>query len=276
MAIDSKVIGALRVLTQVLTDDGRSFVLIGALVPQLLIDLRQGRESPGRVTRDADAAVTAANWEDFDQMRGRLFKTGFQQGAAPHEFLWSEEVRIDLIPFGPGLIEQDRLTWPGTGIVMNTLGIEEAFQCAQPEELAPGLSLPVVPIPALVLLKIVAYQDRPEDRKRDLIDVVYCSEHYEEDLEGSRRFNVAVTAVDERPVQYEEAGAFLLGFEVAKLAKAKSLVAVRKFLDRIPDEYARPISQILYEEQRIADNGGRRRELFRLFRVFAAGLNAGS
>lgn len=166
-------------------------------------------------------------------MRSRLFKTGFQQGAAPHEFLWSEEVRIDLIPFGPGLIEQDRLTWPGTGIVI-------------------------------------------EDRRRDLIDVVYCSEHYEEDLEGSRRFNVAVTAVDERPVQYEEAGAFLLGFEVAKLAKAKSLVAVRKFLDRIPDEYARPISQILYEEQRIADNGGRRRELFRLFRVFAAGLNAGS
>lgn len=276
MAIDPKTVEALRVLAQVFTEEGRSFALIGATVPQLLIDLRRGRESPGRMTRDADAVVTVASWEDFDRMRRRLFEAGFHLGSAPHELRFGEDVRIDLIPFGPGLVQEDRLVWPGTGFVMSTLGIEEALECAQPEEIAPDLSIPVVPIPGLVLLKLVAYQDRPEERARDLIDMAYCFEHYEEALEGSRRFDLAGTMVEGQPVQFEEAGAYLLGTEVAKLAKPKSLRAIRSFLDGIQDEYARPISQIIYQERRIANAENRAGELFRLFRVFAAGLDKGT
>lgn len=276
MAIDPETVEALRVLAQVLTEEGRSFALIGATVPQLLIDLRRGRESSGRTTRDADAVVTVASWEDFDRMHCRLFQVGFRPGSAPHELRFGENVRIDLIPFGPGLVQEDRLVWPETGFVMSTLGIEEALERAQPEEIAPGLLIPVVPIPGLVLLKLVAYQDRPEERARDLIDVVYCFEHYEEALEGSRRFNLAGTMVEGQPVQFEEAGAYLLGTEVAKVAKPKSLGAIRSLLDGIQDEYARPISQIIYQERRIANDEDRARELFRLFRVFAAGLGEGT
>lgn len=276
MAIDPNVVAALRVLAQVLPADGRSFVLIGAMVPQLLIDLRQGHGFSSRMTHDADTLVKVASWEDFHRLGRRLSEAGFRQGPAPHEFRLGEDVRLDLIPFGPGLVKEDRLVWPKTEIEMSTLGIEEAFECAKSEELAPGLSLPVVPIPGLVLLKIVAYQDRPEERKRDLTDVVFCFEHYEEVLEGSRRFDLTGVTVDGHPVQFEEAGAYLLGIDVAKLARPKSLVAVRKFLDMFSDEYARPISQILTEERRLADNEGRRRELSRLFMVFATALREGT
>lgn len=276
MAIDPRTVEALRVVTQVFANDGRSFVLIGAVVPQLLIDLRQGRESSSRSTRDADAVVEVVSWDDFAHLCRRLFQAGFQPGSAPHELRFGEDVRIDLIPFGPGVVEGDRLVWPETDRVMSTLGIEEALEYARPEELVPGLSLPVVPIPGLVLLKLVAYQDRPEERARDLIDVVYCFEHYEEHPERSRRFELVGVTAEGQPVRFEEAGAYLLGIEVAKLAKPRSLIAIGKFLDRIPDEYARAISQILSEERRIVFNEGRRRELFRLFRVFAAGLSDGA
>lgn len=273
MAIDPKTVEVLGVMARVLSEHGWKFVFIGAMIPQLLIDLRQGRDSLSRTTRDADAVVMVASWEDFRQMRQQLFRAGFQPGSAPHELRFGEDVRVDLIPFGPELVEEDRLVWPEADRVMSTLGIEEAFESARPEELAPGLSLPVVPIPGMMLLKLVAYQDRPEERARDLTDVVYCFEHYEERLETSRRFDLIGITVEGQQLQFEEAGAYLLGIEVAGLARPRSLVAVRKFLDRISDEYARPISQILIEERRIADTEDRRSELFRLFRVFAAGAS---
>lgn len=171
MAIDPKTIEALRVLARVLDEEKRRLVLIGAIVPQLLIDLRLGIGAPARTTRDVDAVVSAVSWEDFDRIRRRLFEAGFRAGSAPHELLFDQHVKIDLIPYGPGLVQGDRLEWPETDRVMSALGLEEALESAAQEELAPGLSIPVVPIPGLVLLKIVTYLDRPEERARDLADV---------------------------------------------------------------------------------------------------------
>lgn len=265
MAIEQERIAALRILAKVVAEEGRRIVLIGATAAQLLVDLR-------RPTHDVNGVVTADSWADFDRIRGRLFAAGFRPGSAPHELRFGEAVQIDLIPYGAGLVRDDRLEWRETDRVMSTLGMEEAFQCAVDREIAAGLSLPVVPIPGLVLLKIVAYQDRPHERARDLADVVYFFEHYEESLEGSRRFDVAEVAVEGHPVEFDEAGAYLLGTEVAELARPKSLAVVRQFLDRFADEYAMPINQVLAEERRVGDNEGRGRRVLRLFRVFAAGL----
>jgi predicted nucleotidyltransferase len=276
MAIDPNTVPALQALAHVLTEDNRDFVLIGAAVPLVLVELQQAGEFSGRETRDVDAVASVGSWEDFDRLRRRLFETGFRQGSIPHEFLFGEYVMVDLIPYGPGIVRDNRLEWRETGRVMSTLGIEEAFASAVRVEVAPGLSLPVVPVPAFILLKIISYQDRPEERARDLADMVYCFEHYEESIEESRRFDLAGVEIKGEPVEFEEAGAYLLGLEVAKLARPSSLVAVHQFLEVVSDEFTRPIVQILREEGRILDNEGRRRELFRLFRVFAAGLAEGT
>ncbi|MCI0484937.1 MAG: nucleotidyl transferase AbiEii/AbiGii toxin family protein [candidate division NC10 bacterium] len=275
MPIDPRVIPALTALARVLGADNRDFVLIGATVPQILLRVRQGGEASARATRDVDALVAAGSWEDFERTRRRLFEVGFGPGTVRHELLFGQDVIIDLIPYGEQLVQNDRLEWPGTDQVMSTLGVEEAFASARLEELVPGLSVRVVPIPGLVLLKIVSYQDRPEERARDLSDVVYCFEHYEEDIVQSRRFDLVGVDVIGEPVEFEEAGAYLLGTEVARLASPRSLLAARRLIDMIPDEYSRPISQILREERRMINNEGRRTELFRLFQVFAAGLSGG-
>jgi len=78
--------------------------------------------------------------------------------------------------------------------------------------------------------------------------------------------------VDGTPVSYDEAGAYLLGQEVAALARRGSLAPVRAVLASIDDEYAWPIQQILAEERRVVDNDTRRLELYRLFRVFSSRL----
>jgi predicted nucleotidyltransferase len=214
-----------------------------------------------------------ATWEDFASLRERLLQEGFRQGQVAHEFLWDTDVRIDLIPFGPAIVDHDRLSWPNGGAVMNVCGLEEALECAREEEITRDFRLPVVTIPGLVLTKVIAYLDRPEERARDLIDILYCFEHYETNPGASRRFELPESQVNDALLKYEEAGAFLLGIELAALAKPNSLATVRRFVETISDEFVRPISQILAEEKRLVDNDARRGVLYRLFQVFAAGIN---
>jgi len=141
------------------------------------------------------------------------------------------------------------------------------------EEVTRDFRFPVVTIPGLVLTKIIAYLDRPEERTRDLIDILYCFEHYETNPGTSRRFDLPESQVNDALLKYEEAGAFLLGIEVAAPAKPNSLAIVWRFVETISDEFVRPISQILAEEKRLVDNDARCGALYRLFQVFAAGVN---
>jgi predicted nucleotidyltransferase len=263
--MEAKAVEALRILSRVLSQEGRRFVLIGATVPQIVLDFRDSAGS--RETRDVDAIAEVQDWDDFAHIRERLLEEGLRKGRVAHE-LWLDDVCIDLIPFGPGLIQNDKLSWPYGDSVMTACGFEEALGCARDQEVVPDLKLPVVSIPGLVLTKIVAYMDRPEERARDLIDILYCFEYYESALGQSRRFDYAEAEVDGDAVTFEEAGAFLLGIEVAALAKPNSLEIIRRFLDKIADEFARPITQILTEERILFGGEERRRVLYRLFRVF--------
>ena len=271
--MEPKAIEALRIFSRVLTRERRKFVLIGATVPQIVLDFRDSPGLGSRETRDFDAVAEVQDWEDFARLRERLLQEGFWSGRVAHELWLNDEVRIDLIPFGPGLVKEDKLSWPYGDSIMTACGLEEALECARDQEIAPNLRLPVVTIPGLVLTKVVAYMDRPEERARDLTDILYCFDQYEKTVGQSRRFDHAGTEVDGTEVAFEEAGAFLLGLEVAALAKPNSLLLVHSFLGKISDEYARPIAQILSEEGQLLDSEERRSVLYRLFRVFGAGLN---
>lgn len=271
--MDAKIIAALQVLSRVFFQQRRRFVLIGATVPQIVADFRELYAPGSRETRDVDAVAEVASWEDFANLRTLLQQEGFRQSRIEHELLWDTDVRIDLVPFGPALVQHDKLSWPSSGAVMSVCGFEEALACAREERIAPDLKVPVVTIPGLVLTKVIAYMDRPEIRVRDLVDIVYCFDHYETKPGESRRFDLADNEVNGVPVKFEEAGALLLGKEVGSLAKPNSLAIVRRFAELFSDEFARPISQMLVEEKRLVDNEARRRMLCRLFQAFAAGIS---
>ena len=204
---------------------------------------------------------------------GAQRQAGFRESGALYQFHLGE-ARFDLLPFGPGLVTDDRLTWPDSGRAMSTLGFTEAFEHAEVVPVAEDLSVSVVPIPCLVLLKIIAYQDRPSERVRDLRDIVDHFEHYQED--GERRFEIGIdVTIDGESLEYEYASAYLLGLDVAAISTNKSVAAVRRLLGIIADEYAAPIRQILSAERRIETAEARGQYVFKLFRVFGHGLEAG-
>ena len=269
MPLDPAALSALRALRRTLGPD-TPMVIVGATVPLVLLDFRQGRGG-GRVTRDVDTVVHLATWQDFAALKRRLIEAGFREGPEPHR-LYFGEAELDIIPYSLTLAPQDRLEWPGQDRAMSTLGLAEAFECAQPEALSEDLVLPMVSLAGCALLKLIAYRDRPAERVRDLVDLVYCFERHAEEA-GGPRHDVAGVEVDDEVVSYEEAGAYLLGAEIATFARPATLAAIREVLARLVDEDARPIQHILTEEGRSGDDRRRRTFLYRLFRVFGAGLD---
>jgi len=264
MVLDPGAIEALRLLIGLI--GAERFVVIGASVPTVLLD--QGLAG-GRATRDVDAVLRVDSWEEFQELTRRLMTVGFRVRGAPHRFAYGS-AELDLIPYSRALAPDGRLEWPGEDRAMSTLGIEEAFASARPERIG-DLVVPMVPVAGCVLLKFVAYNDRPLERARDLVDIVHCFDRYGADPD-TRRYEIGEVEADDRAVLYEEAGAYLLGQEIAGLARPESLATVRGVLASIDDEYARPIQQILSEERQLLYAEARRRKLYRLFRVFTAGL----
>jgi predicted nucleotidyltransferase len=255
---------ALRVVSAVLSEEGWPFVIVGARAPWILL-----ADHTWRATRDVDAVVRAPTWEAFERLAERLKARGFSRPAL-HHFVSPGGAEVDLLPYGEGVVTDDTIMWPD-GMVMSAVGLEEAFAASVEREVAPGLRVRVVTAPALVILKIVAYQDRPYERGKDVGDVVEVFERYEED--DGRRFEAIGATVHDAPITFEEAGAYLVGVDAARLARPKSREVIRAFLARFTDEYAEPVSRVLAEERR-SHSGGRRVEVYRLFRVFGAGFES--
>jgi predicted nucleotidyltransferase len=270
MLFDREAIHALTVLRDVAKAESRDLLVIGAMVPLVLIDRRHGRDGEGRPTRDVNAIIAAETWAEFAELKRRLTAAWFREGQEPHR-LYLGNAEIDLIPYSPALAPGERLQWPGTGQVMSTLGTSEALEHAQFEPIEDGLVLRMVPVSGCVLLKMIAYSDRPAERERDLTDVIHCFERCEAD--GDRRFDVATgRSVDEIPIQYEEAGAYLLGSEVASIARPASLQVVRRILASVTDEDAGSVREAFRAERRYIDREERAQYLYRVVRVFSAGV----
>jgi len=255
---------ALHVVSALLKEAGWPFVIVGARAPWILV-----AGQSWRATRDIDAVIRAPSWEEFERLAERLTAIGFARPEV-HHFISPQGAEVDLMPYGEGVSTDDTIVWPN-GMVMSALGLEEAFAASVEREIAPRLRVRVVTAPALVILKIVAYQDRPHERSKDLADLAEAFERYEED--DDRRFDLVDTTADDTPIAFEEAGAYLLGVDTARLARPKSREVISAFLARFTDEYAEPVSRVLAEEKR-RQSESRRSQVFRLFRVFTAGFGA--
>ena len=61
---------------------GIPFGIVGALVPELLLDAR-----PARMTNDADVTVVVQSLADFETLKNRLADFGFTRTRVPHRIL---------------------------------------------------------------------------------------------------------------------------------------------------------------------------------------------
>ncbi|SPF32589.1 hypothetical protein SBA4_120018 [Candidatus Sulfopaludibacter sp. SbA4] len=252
-------LAALTTLQAVCGRQGATVVIIGAAAYHAWFD------DPGRHTEDVDVAV-AINLGEFERLAQALAGLGWRQELRrEHRWITPEGARVDLLPAGDQLRSAGRIEWPRSGMVMGLVGFEHVFSRAVTREAAPGIVVRVIPVPVLALLKIAAFLESPYTRGKDAQDIHSIFDRYED--HGDRRFS---SEVYDAGVDYERAGAWLLGRDLAALCSPSEADLVARFVSKVADEstpeamiYARAPSPFEYR-------GEARRTMIA---AFAAGLS---
>jgi len=195
------------------------FVLIGANALALQVDLEW------RQTNDLDFVVSVS-LDDYPAGLSAL--PGWQRRReGEHAWLSPTGVKVDVVPAGPGLLEAGSLTWlPESGYRMNLVGLRLAFDHHVRIAVDDHHSIRVAATPAIVVLKMVAFLDRP-DREDDLTDIAQVTERYLGPVDD-RRWTLSI--------DYDNASASALGMDVGALVNERERHVVTEFLTRAKDE----------------------------------------
>ena len=176
---------------------GIDFYLAGAVARDYHLS-KNSDYVPSRKTADIDIAVMVANENEFLELKKQLLNTGvFKEHAEPIKLIYKEAVEIDLLPFGE--IEVDgttTLTKPKV-FVLEMPGFALLNEHAEEAIWNEKINARICTIEGLVLLKLVANNDRPE-RTKDLIDIqqiiklyfeVFSDDVYEDHFDVMEKHN---------------------------------------------------------------------------------------
>jgi predicted nucleotidyltransferase len=213
---------ALKTLQRIWTKE--QIVLVGASALSCFMDMRW------RQTHDLDLSISVS-LEDCTADLAKL------PGWTPDPKLdqrWTAPggARFDIIPAGSKQLADGEIVWPKSGNRMSLFGLRHAFENNEQIPIAADLVLRVARVQVVALLKMIAFQDRPDDRVRDLADLAYILEEFLAE-DDPRRFDDEVFQLG---LTYEDTSAFFLGKEIGLISKEMELAKINSFLAIMRDE----------------------------------------
>jgi predicted nucleotidyltransferase len=194
------------------------FVVIGATALHHHVPLR-------RQTADVDLAVVADPAEIAAVLRS-------QRGWTPdsaHADRWQNgDERLDVVPATSALVEAGVVRFERNGKELSLVGFDLALAHTV---LVPVLDVEVevAELPALVVLKMIAWLDRPHERRKDLGDLAHVLDRALPDFD-ERRWEPPLVDVD---VDVEDQSAFFVGRSVRTIARTAHVGHVHDFLTKI-------------------------------------------
>jgi len=212
----------IRALRDVSQASDVEIVVIGAAA--LLLQF----ENLARYTKDIDVTV-ALDLEDFEQFTVRLEDARWKHDLTlEHRWRAPSATIVDLLPAGPKLRGEGRITWPQSQFSMSLLGFHHVFRQAISIELEPDVSIKVAPPNVLALLKVVAYLEDPHRRAKDLDDIQLILSRYAEN--SDRLFSDEV--FDAQLSDFGLANALLLGSDLRALGTEQEAAIIQGFFER--------------------------------------------
>src|SRR5215213_7359863 len=174
-------VNALDVLERGLTHFHIDYYLVGAVSINVWLTGINGI-TPRRTTGDVDFAVFINKKGVYEQLKEYLIaKEGFQPYREnAFVLVWKDGTEIDLLPFGAIEDENRKVTVQGTGYTsVHVDGFKEVYEQGLPEvEVDEGHHFKCCTLPGIVLLKLIAWDDRPESRTDDIKDVAEILDHF--------------------------------------------------------------------------------------------------
>jgi predicted nucleotidyltransferase len=204
------------------------FVVIGAAAVGHYVRL-------ARPTADVDLAI-AVGEHDLNELLGTLgWKRDprmLQRWHGPDGFM------VDALPASAELLRAGRVRFDGGDVEMSLIGFDLALDHAVPV-LVPGYAQPVyvASLAALVVLKMVAWVERPFLRNKDLGDLAILLEQALA-ADDDRRWDAA-HPVGAAQLEYDQQSPFFVGLSVAEIAQRAHRACVETFLERVgSDQHA--------------------------------------
>lgn len=152
------------------------YYLIGASA--IALELLKEGIKPSRGTKDIDFAIMISSIKEFETIVKELEGNyGFHKVEAPWT-LYNDKfnIVIDLLPFGE-IEEKFTVNFNERYTDLHVLGFKEVLQ--EPETVQIEDKIVQIPsLPGMVILKLIAWSDRPEERDSDLGDILRIIEHY--------------------------------------------------------------------------------------------------
>lgn len=158
-----------EIIDKVLVRREIPYYLIGVTAVTLKL-LGEGIK-PSRGTKDIDFALMLSSIDEFEAVVGDLEEHGFNKAKAPWTLYHPiYNVAIDLLPFGE-IEEHDTVNFNKRYSDLHMLGFKEVM--SEPENVIIEERLVhIPPLAGMIILKLVAWSDRPEDRQNDLSDIL--------------------------------------------------------------------------------------------------------
>ncbi len=199
---------------QVFADCGVDFYLLGAIAR----DAWYAKEQiDSRATRDVDFALYVSGERHLSDVIHQLTeKHGFSKMEEESYRLQTPfGYHIDLIPFGGISIDE---TVPPDGAIGKPVfinGFEEIYKSAtvQVKTEEDGLKFSVATLPAIIMLKMISYDDRPEKRTQDPLDIAEIIENYFE-IEKELIYEHHNELFEDSDFELDEISAVVIGREI--------------------------------------------------------------
>lgn len=151
------------------------YYLIG--VSAIALELLKSGIKPERGTKDIDFAVMISDMKEYDEISAALDIRGFKKVAAPWTFYSAEfKAAIDVLPFGE-IEEYYTIHFNERYIDLHVLGFREVMEEAVEVQIEEKIAN-IPPLPGMVILKLLAWSDRPEERTDDPLDILRIIKHY--------------------------------------------------------------------------------------------------
>ena len=240
---------------------GVDFYLVGAVARDVWMSGINNID-PRRTTGDIDFAVLINDKGTYEALKEYLIeKEGFNpyKGNA-YVLIWKGQTEVDLLPFGAIEDEEGKVTMSGLGLInINLQGFTEVYEEGLPQlDLEDKHQFKFCTLPGIVVLKLIAWDDRPEVRRDDIKDVSDILNHffymYDEEIWKNHH-----DLFNEEDVDLKYIAARVMGREISKIANRneKLFTRISEILDRntedIPNSKMAAI-MVEYFDNTVEDN----------------------
>jgi predicted nucleotidyltransferase len=178
------------------------FFLVGATVRDMILNYVYDIKIY-RATNDIDFAVRVKNWNEYYKLTCEIEKSRYKKDERITHRFHCNGLIIDFIPFGDIADEDEKIIWQDNDKKkMNLIGFDDAYM--NTEEILiqtnPDIIIKSASVEGLVMLKIVAWNDRDANKRlRDARDLyLIISTYLREEMKRDYLMNIQ-TLLKEQP-----------------------------------------------------------------------------